>query len=90
MIFKRKTFLFSSSSRVCSYLVRDPRERWEGERERRREGDWKGGREKKEKGVRKGGNEMRREGRSEGKRRGGKKGRVGRKGEQKGERRKSG
>ena len=36
MIFKRKTFLFSSSSRVCSYLVRR-KEKME-ERVREKEG----------------------------------------------------
>ena len=58
MIFKRKTFLFSSSSRVCSNLVRrsekrEERERWKRERERQR------GRREKEKIVTKGGNKMR-------------------------------
>ena len=37
MIFKRKTFLFSSSSRVCSYLVMRSEKREERERERREE-----------------------------------------------------
>ena len=55
MIFKRKTFLFSSSSRVCSYLVRRSTKGREGEvgkRERQR-----GRREKKI--VTKGGNKTR-------------------------------
>ena len=57
MIFKRKTFLFSSSSRVCSYLVRRK------EKIKEREGEKEGGRSerrkerRKEKRVGKGGNE---------------------------------
>ena len=34
MIFKRKTFLFSSSSRVCSYLVRRKEKMEEREKEK--------------------------------------------------------
>ena len=53
MIFNRKTFLFSSSSRVCSYLVRRSEKREERERERReergeKEEDQRGGEESDE------------------------------------------
>ena len=64
MIFKRKTFLFSSSSRVCSYLVRDPRKGKRGRGGRERGGGRKirkEGREKKTEESEKG-NKMRERG----------------------------